>query len=198
MKKYLLKTMTFLVLAVLLVFPPVSAKALDLNGLPSVIGGGHMQDFGWESISYNTVGGRDDSKRLEAIKLNTPGEFSNKYHINYKMYVPRFGGWLPWVSSDVQFDANNTNTYAGTTGQSAEAKGVQLEIRDNNGNLVTDRAVIIYRVKLNNGQWLDWVSTPSNYKNINYDGTWIDGDYYAGSIRSANYITAFQAKILIH
>lgn len=83
---------------------------------------GHSQSVGWgkeiraDGKSY--IGTKNNSLRLEAIKLRLVGENASKYKIEYRVHMQSIG-WGAWVSD---------GRIAGTVGQSRRIEAVQIRL----------------------------------------------------------------------
>jgi hypothetical protein len=83
---------------------------------------GHSQSIGWgkeiraDGKSY--IGTKNNSLRLEAIKLRIVGENASKYKIEYRVHMQSIG-WGIWVSD---------GQIAGTVGQSRRVEAVQIRL----------------------------------------------------------------------
>lgn len=116
---------------------------------------GVISPLGW-------IGTTGESRILDAVNLNTDIVLSNRgYHLLYRMYVPSYGGWLPWVNSNTAFSQSNTNSYAGVLGCRGEA--FQIKVLDSAGREVTQNCTVAYRAHMQNRGWLSWVFTSRQY-----------------------------------
>lgn len=92
----------------------------------------HIEDYGWQNWKYNgeTAGTTGESKRLEAIQIDSPFDIEAKAHIENK-------GWI-------DYGKINKDTIIGTTGE-----GLRLECLCLKGN-------IKYRVHIAESGWSCW------------------------------------------
>ena len=101
----------------------------------------HVQDMGWQGKKENgeTAGTEGQSKRLEAIKINSDN-LPEGIKIKYKTHVQDIG-WQEWKYN---------GEISGTEGQSKRLEAIKIELEE------TEEYSIMYRVHVQDIGWQEW------------------------------------------
>ena len=101
----------------------------------------HVQDIGWQAMKKNEEisGTTDQSKRLEAIKINV-SNLPKGIELKYQVHVGKVG-WQTW---------KNEGEIAGTEGQGLRLEAIRIKLEN------TDKYSIQYRTHVQDVGWQDW------------------------------------------